>query len=324
MYSDNDAREILKGKNLLTDEWQLLYAIYRIKNKELPERVSREISIHEEACNLDLYKEFQQHKSHRVDTMMSVVLKRYKELSITLGTKETKWLKERVKGVFKQLDNNEKPHKISKESLKNTMVNAIGFLLTEGKGNHKSKETKNREYHGLTQLLKGLRCMIPLIYLSIDLVSANPQIIDKLLGCKKGLFVYQNLMDKRGISRDKAKKLFNMTLNRHYLTIEDAMLVYMDCGYNDDEALRLAQMTTRKKKGEFYEVMTAIEKKLMKNYSNELTVESYRFHDALIVNLESVEYQHITLPTFVKGYNYHFTLFNDDSIYIGLTNDIQL
>ena len=92
---------------------------------------------------------------------------------------------------------------------------------------------------------------------------------------------------------------------------------YMICGYTEDESRRLAKLTTGVKKGEFYERTTENEKLLMGNYSDILIPKSHRFHDAVIVKMESVQGTHISLPLVVKGHKYQINIFNDEGDYEG-------
>jgi len=241
-----------------------------------------------------------------------------KQLKITLNTDEKEWIKERSRSLFGKLDNGKKPYYVTRKSLIHDLMESLGYLLTEGEGNHKSKEIKNREYYSLIHLPKELRTLIPLKYLIIDLDSSNPQIVDSMIGSNIGLSVYDNIMNALECSRDDAKTEYNKTLNRHYLKLKDAMEFYIICGYTEDESLQLARLTTGVKKGEFYERTTQNEKLLMENYSDYLIPKSHRFHDAVIVKMESVEGTHIGLPLVVKGHKYHINIFNDGGDYEGL------
>lgn len=325
-YQDEKVRKILFALKRETDDWQYLYGMYCAKKRSMPQDILHVMKLYEEAHNLDLYKEHQEDISHRVENVERAISSHFKNALNPLNNTESIWLNKRVKDIYKDLDKNKFVYRITVDYLKLSIVNSIGYLLTQGRGNYKSKEVKNREYHDLVWLPKPLRCMIPLKYISIDLDSANAQIVDDILGSKIGLNVYQNLMENRNLTREKAKDLFNKTLNRNYLSIGDASTVYLDCGYNKDEAIRLAEMTTKVKKGEFYEVMTKREKKLINNYKEVVSpsVKCFRLHDALIVDLESIECNHITLPEVVKGFKYHFNIFNDDSHYEVLITDIPL
>mgnify|MGYP006194708859 FL=1 len=87
------------------------------------------------------------------------------------------------------------------------MINAIIYLMTKGKCFAEVKDVKDRIYSPITQLPKDLRCIIPIKYISVDLTTANPQIVDKILGTNLAMDVYQNLMKNRGVNRNDAKVL---------------------------------------------------------------------------------------------------------------------
>lgn len=110
-------------------------------------------------------------------------------------------------------------------------------------------------------------------------------------------------------------------LNRHYLKRMDAIEFYRNCGYSNEQSIKLAKLTSRVKKGEFYKRLTENEKVLVQNYMKFLVPPSHRFHDAVVVKMKSVESCHIGLPLWVKGYSYHINLFNDNSDYNGLKLD---
>jgi uncharacterized Rmd1/YagE family protein len=128
-------------------------------------------------------------------------------------------------------------------------------------------------------------------------------------------------MSNRAISRGKAKKLYNSTLNNHRLTVAQACTIYKDSGYDVQKAKELAKMTANVNKGEFYEVMTKNEKQLIKAYRDILPFRSFRFHDALVLKYEDVVKYNVTLPTKVKGYIYHVEFFNDSGPYESPTTD---
>ena len=129
----------------------------------------------------------------------------------------------------------------------------------------------------------GLRSLIPILYLIIDLDSANAQIVDSIIGSNIGLNVYDNLMTVYEITRDEAKTFYNKMLNRHYIKRKDAIEFYRNCGYTNDQSIRLAKLTSRVKKGEFYKRLTENEKVLVQNYRNFIVPVCHRFHDALLL-----------------------------------------
>ena len=317
-YKDELVGLKLRGYGNYTDNWQFLYAINCYKKQGFDPTIERVLDIYEQAHKLETYKAFIDDKKHREDKAKRVILRALKELKIILNSDEKQWLKERCKSIYKSLDKDKEIHSYSHKYTINLLIDSLGYLLVEGKGNHKSKIIKNREYYPLIHLPREMRWLIPIKYLSIDLDSANPQIVDSIIGSQIGLEVYGNLMKSRGITRMEAKKLYNTYLNRHYLSFRVGVEFYLECGYTQDESEKLAKLTTNVKRGEFYERMTENEQILMENYNHILMTSSHRFHDALIVKMESVESCHIGLPYLVGGYKYHFNIFNDGSLYDGL------
>ena len=238
-----------------------------------------------------------------------------------LSEDESEWLKDVSKMIFKELDSgNDYVNYNTRKAIKRKMNNVLIFLLTNGKIGSVS-EVKSREYNPLTQTPKALRSIIPIKLISVDLTSANPQIVDSILNTNIGLDVYGNLMTARNISRNKAKKIYNSTLNNHKLTVSNAKKIYLECGYSDNKALELARLTANVVKGSFFEIMTANEKILMERYQSILPIQSYRFHDAIITTLQDLETNNITLPNVVGEYLYHSEVFNDSSKYLGLTTN---
>ncbi|WP_405327702.1 hypothetical protein [Leeuwenhoekiella sp. LLG6367-2.1] len=311
------------GSQIPTD-WQYLYSCHKVSNNILPDVIEREIKLYEVFYNSDLYKPLVNDKSHRVRNVQNLITGNLIGLDIQLQLEEVNWLKTVSIKIFRELDETgEYVNHNTRTVIKNKMLNGLVFLLTNGKVGIKT-ETKNREYTPLTQLPKALRCIIPVKTIAVDLTSANPQIVNQILGTDIGLSVYQNLMRIRGISRNEAKTLYNATLNNHKLRVCDAKRFYIDCGYTTEQAEQLARLTANTEKGAFYEVMTLNEKKLMQNYQSILPVKSYRFHDAIIMPLELIEDNHLELPTEVNGYRYHVEIFNDSSDYKGLTTNLAV
>ena len=314
-YMDGNASLMLNCFKELTDNWQMLYVIYRFKKKKFTEHIERVINIYELTYDIKLHKSLLNDTDHRNNRAYKAIFKALKSINITPDNDERKWIKERSKKLFKDLKNDEDIYSYSRKSMINNLIESIGFLIAEGKGNHRPKEIKNREYYPLIRLPRELRSLIPIKYLIIDLDSANAQIVDSMIGSDIGLNVYDNLMTAYEITRDEAKQLYNKMLNRHYMKRLDAIEFYRNCGYTNEQSIKLARLTSRVKKGQFYERLTENEKVLVQNYADLLVPTCHRFHDAVIVKMESVECTHIGLPTNVKGYSYHINVFNDGSEY---------
>lgn len=313
--------EKLSGSWWLIKEWYLLYAVHKAKKGILPSTIEREILIYKYFYDEDVYNDNVSDKKNRIRTTTSHIVKQVTDANILLNDSEVKWLNDVIKNRYKTLDKgdtltntNTKAHLVKK------MVHALLFLWTDGQ-NEIIKEVKSREYHSITQLPSAFRCIIPIKYLSIDLTSANPQIVDSILSTAVAQDVYINLMTKRNITRNEAKVLYNSCLNNHKLTLDKAYKIYFDAGYDEIKAKELSKLTAQVAKGSFYEIMTANEKRLMENYTSILPIKSYRFHDAIIMQYEDVVNNNITLPNLVNDYVYHCDFFNDSSHYDNVTNE---
>ncbi|WP_179353581.1 hypothetical protein [Winogradskyella vidalii] len=308
-------------ENYLLNDWQYLYSCFKVDNNILSESIEREIKLYEVFYDVSLYEPLVIDKSHRGRNIKKIIHSELNNFNIVLNEDEKDWLKDVSNKIFKKLDSGEKYINYNTRSaIKSKMNNVLIYLLTDGKIGSVS-EVKNREYNPLTQTPKALRSIIPIKLVSVDLTSANPQIVDSILKTTIGLNVYNNLMTARNISRNKAKKIYNTCLNNHNLTVSNAKKIYLDCGYSDCKALELARLTANVEKGSFFEIMTANEKILMQRYKDILPFNSYRFHDAIIMSLEDIETNNIILPNVVKDYVYHSELFNDSSKYLGLTTN---
>ncbi len=304
----------------LIKEWYLLYAVHKAKKGILPNNINREILIYKYFYDTDVYNTNLSDKHNRIRTTTNHIIKQLNKAEITLFESEVKWLNDVIKNRYKSLDSGETlTNTNTKEHLVKKMVHALLFLWSDGK-NEVIKEVKSREYHSLTQLPSAFRCIIPIKYLSIDLTSANPQIVDSILSTGIAQDVYNNLMSNRNITRNEAKVMYNACLNNHKLTLDKAYKIYFDAGYGELKAKELSKLTAEVEKGSFYEIMTANEKRLMDNYARVLPIQSYRFHDAIIVSFEDVISNNITLPNIVNDYVYHCDFFNDSSDYYKTTN----
>lgn len=320
-YMDVYSSQMLNCYKDQTDTWQMLYAIYKFKKKVFPEHIERVINIYEQTHNIELYKSLADDTDHRADRAFAAISGALKSFEIVLNSNERKWVKERSKKLFMDLKSGKDIYSYSRKSVINNLIESIGFLIAEGKGNHKPIEIKNREYYPLIRLPREMRCLIPIKYLIIDLDSANGQIVDSIIGSNIGLSVYDNIMTAYEITRDEAKIMYNKMLNRHYMKRMDAIEFYRNCGYSNDQSIRLAKWTSRVKKGEFYKRLTENEKVLVQNYADFLVPKCHRFHDAVIVKMESVESTHFGLPLVVNGHRYHINIFNDGGDYDGLILD---
>lgn len=305
----------------LIKAWYYLFAVHKVKKGILPSSIEREITIYKYFYDEDVYNDNVSDKKNRIRTTTTHIIKQITDAKVILVDSEVKWLNDVIKNRYKTLDGGDTlTNTNTKEHLVKKMVHALLFLWTNGQ-NEVIKEVKSREYHSITQLPSALRCIIPIKHLSVDLTSANPQIVDSILSTAVAQDVYINLMTKRNITRNEAKVLYNSCLNNHKLTLDKAYKIYFDAGYDEIKAKELSKLTAQVEKGSFYEIMTANEKRLMENYTSILHINTYRFHDAIIMQYEDVVNNNITLPTIVNNYLYHTDFFNDSSHYDNVTNE---
>jgi hypothetical protein len=159
-------------------------------------------------------------------------------------------------------------------------------------------KASNREYNVATKVPRALRYKYtPYKMVEVDIASTNPQIIDQILRTNIGMDVYNNLMNNHGISRDRAKVLFNRTINNQNLSIEKATEIYVSAGYTEEDAKKLAERTTSSK---IYTEMCVEEEYLIDTYKAVTRVQNaIRIHDALL--MLAIPHNTNNLPTAIKG-----------------------
>jgi hypothetical protein len=321
VHKQDTSVEKLRDAWSLIKDWHFLYLVHKVKKGMLPKNIEREILIYKNFYDDEVYNKNAIDKKNRIRTTTTQIIKQLSDAKISLVDSDVKWLNEVIKNRFKSFDSGEKlTNTNTKEHLVKKMVNALLFLWSHGR-NEVIKEVKSREYHSITQLPSAFRCIIPIKYVSVDLTSANPQIVDSILSTSVAMDVYNNLMTKRTITRNEAKVLYNSCLNNHKLTHAKAYQIYLDCGYGEIKGKELSKLTAQVEKGSFYEIMTLNEKRLMEDYASVLPINTYRFHDAIIMQYEDVVTKNILLPEIVNDYVYHCDYFNDASDYTMVTND---
>jgi hypothetical protein len=162
------------------------------------------------------------------------------------------------------------------------------FLMSGNESVFVSSIIDNREYNPLTNLSTIFRGDLLYYYKSIDVVAANAQFTDMILNTNIGLKVYENLIKVRHITRDRAKVLYNSTLNNHKLSESVGLNVFIDAGYKFEDAMRLTKLTT-KEKGGYFKLMTSAENDIITRYKNTLPGLTFRLHDSLIIEDRSLE-----------------------------------
>ncbi|WP_298996742.1 DEAD/DEAH box helicase family protein [uncultured Tenacibaculum sp.] len=310
----------------LIDDWHFLYAIYKIKSKIYTKETARALNKQELFHDLEVYNNIYKDKKNRYRKARRTIINNCKKIGIELNENELFKLDECINTAFKELDTTGK-YKNYNTRRNNTekIVEVLGYLLTGGGKNYVVKEKKDREYNPITQLPSTFRHVIPIKMVEVDITSANPQIVDRVLGTHIGLNIYNNLMTTKNITRNEAKMTYNSFLNNHKSSIKRAYSFYLECGYTPEKANELSKLTAQVRKGSFYEKMTESEATIIFTYEqflNDYKIKSYRFHDAIII--KETDAKKIHLPTQMKGYTFHLGYFNNENKYINtMKNEVK-
>ena len=143
------------------------------------------------------------------------------------------------------------------------------YLMSRNQDIFVSSYRDGREYNPLTNISTVFRENLLYNYTSVDVVSANAQFTDVIIGSNVGLNVYQNLMDRFNITRSDAKVKYNATLNNNKKTENQAMNLYMNCGYDFKQASHLATLTAGSLKGSYFRMMANAEDRIINSYKKE-------------------------------------------------------
>jgi len=189
------------------------------------------------------------------------------------------------------------------------MINANLYLLSY---NHKAftqSEKHGRIHNVFTNLNRVYRTNELAFQLhEIDISSANPQIIDRAFGFNRWENVYSNLMKSYNITRSEAKIKYNATLNNYKLSLDQAKRVYLNSGYSEGEAYKIASLTAQSKKGDVYRFMAKHEGEIMDNLigTNFKDIPHIRLYDAVYyepefyslndIDYNGVSFGHDTIP----------------------------
>ncbi len=155
--------------------------------------------------------------------------------------------------------------------------------------------------------------------IEIDITSAYPQFIDKILGSNVGLRAYNNLMDHYHITRKKAKVMYNVALNKSDIHKRDkrtTINIFKASGYTLEESNKLYDHT--RVKGEIYLKLVLQEKKAidkMVELAGEIPMDINltRRHDSILIIGTSPYYLNIIAGDILenyKGVQIHYTLYN--------------
>lgn len=319
--SDEALRQIRKLNGSYSHEkirpylfhWHLFYAMYKAKKLDFSPDVQRYFTIRSSAANLELIKKFKANGVPQKDCVSFVVNDINKFVG---GLTEVEIIKIQniVENGYKDvLDVNF--FRNTKKSMLNAFTDSLLWLINP---KIKYEEKNNRESNPFTRLPKIFRSEIPYEMVLVDVVSANAQFVDRLIGTSFYTTVYSHISAKQNIDRDSAKKLYSQVLNSSYLDRDEAEDFYRDiCGYDSVSANKLAKMTAAVERGSFYKKMTSMEKDLIITYNSEMDNKGLRFHDGLLFWPWELEKQ---IMRFLNGYEFSVKYFNMNGPYKGEVN----
>jgi hypothetical protein len=204
-------------------------------------------------------------------------------------------------------------------------INAFAFdVLDKDRG-----LIKNRVYNKTTSLsIEQIEALTYGHYIEIDITAANPQFIDEILNnypeleeSNIGGRVYENLMRKRGLTRQEAKQAYNKALNKsdeHNRDIRITKKIFLDAGYTTKQTSKLYDLT--KIKGEIYLKMTEREKEGINKIKETLicfeNISVIRRHDSILVySFDSQEILDVCSKIFENQANYpliHINIYSSD------------
>ena len=190
--------------------------------------------------------------------------------------------RDRIKNIYNG-------QRINERTERNKIIRENLYLLTYNHKEFTTTEKDGRVYNALTNLSRTYReNEFPFQVKEYDIKSANPQIIDRIFNWNNYKYVYSNLMSSYNISRDKAKELFNSTINNHRLSRSNAIAIYRRAGYSEKQANELANITSGVEKGTFYRYMAKHEAKIINKFTgiNFNDKKFIRLHDAVFIEPE--------------------------------------
>ena len=332
-FSESKLQQLKKYKEplpleldeVLVRDWHFLYGMFKTSVNVYDEDISRYLNAREQAANPLVWYNCKNGKKNRVRNTLNNVVKTY---NVT-DNKEKEKIREIIINSFKRYDalylKNKDPKKFNnlegKKVHHKKVINALIQLWHNGGGNYTSKANKNREYGAITDLPGKLRKLIPLEFIELDITSANPQFVDKLINSNNAFNVYENIMNNKQIDRSKAKVMFNTYLNNSNFTKKKAYDFYLNvCGYTINEARQLANKTAGVGKGDMFEEMTEVENSIINNLSNYLDCNTIRLHDALLIPSWEVKE---SLPLLFENIKFHIGYFNNTKEFKGETHEVN-
>jgi hypothetical protein len=303
-------------------KWDLIWGYYKSK-MNTKKKVSKDESLQYTKKQLQ-YLEVRSQPSKEIasisDTGFDCFIKTMTYLE-NQGIEVDDYEKSKLESRCEKIKSYQSPEDWKGLRTKNQLLNIIGwanlFLLNGGRENYNFPLNKNRSYNPLTQIPSCLRGMISVPIVEIDISSANPTFIDKLVGSQLHEIVYDRISNHFNIGRKEAKIMYNSILNNHYNKQSYVYKFFIICGYTKEQSMELSSWVVESK-GSVYERMTEMEKKTI-----ELIVEAhlgntrwFRFHDAILM-LEHGSHSVVTnLPKSVDGVELHIKNYNSGENYI--------
>jgi len=162
----------------------------------------------------------------------------------------------------------------------------------------------NREYNPLPKTSRQLRPLAPFKVIECDIKSAFPTFLDVETGAQLKDYVYNNLMQSKGITRGEAKILFNTICNSgKYKSKEFTTAFFLECGYTQTQCEILITLTHDPKQ-KFISFMTEYECLAIQHFTvmNNLQ-RGARLHDAILFIDDKTKPQILTVhPNCDFGY----------------------
>jgi hypothetical protein len=162
----------------------------------------------------------------------------------------------------------------------------------------------NREYNPLPKTSRQLRPLAPFKVIECDIKSAFPTFLDIETGANLKDYIYNNLMQAKGITRTEAKILFNTICNSSkYKSKEFTTAFFRECGYTLEQCEILIKLTHDPKR-KFISFMTEYECLAIQNFAfmNNLQ-RGARLHDAVLFIDDKTKPQILTIkPNVDFGY----------------------
>lgn len=309
----------------LVREWHMFYSMYCVGKSVYDPEIKKHLRIREIAGDKDIILKANENRNNRNNLAYRAAVTQGEKEFGPLTPKDLKTIDKVVKSSFKRLGESKNGKYTNMEKIiinHRKIINLHIQLIHVGLGNYANVRTGNREYGAITEVGSILRCLIPLKYLDLDMIAANPQSVDHLYGSNIAFDVYNNVIENKGMDRDEAKVFYNSLLNNHRTKRPKARSIYRDiCGYTPEHAQDLSLLTAEVESGSFFFKMTEVEDKIMGGLANYLKVPSLRLHDGLII--PSWLCEDYALPVLFNNFRFHVSYFNTKDEYTGKTMELH-